>query len=217
MRKVFLKLDGIKDGSQSARRIGEVEISSFYWGGGRPSNAAGGGRAKALTKAITVIKRVDQASPFLQDAAARGARFEGFLKLEDFSARGSLVRSIVFELQSVLVDSVTGIEAGEVVALSCRSVKLRRSPKEKIWDAESSVEKKEKEKEAKIMKRNLVIMSIFIAALALCSIAVSGQFAVRLPNIKIKKPDKDQAKKTDATTTNHVKTNNVKTKTTAIP
>lgn len=81
---------------------------------------------------ITVFKQADKTSPVLRVAGKNGQSYQGQLTLEDYSARGSLVRSIVFELQSVFIDSVTAIDAGEVIALSCRRVKLLSSTKGKI-------------------------------------------------------------------------------------
>jgi hypothetical protein len=54
---------------------------------------------------------------------------------------------------------------------------------------------------------------MFLAAFALCITTVSAQFTVKLPNIKINKPDKDPTKNKDSNTTGNVKTNNVKTTT----
>jgi hypothetical protein len=58
------------------------------------------------------------------------------------------------------------------------------------------------------MKSNLVIISIFSAALALCPVTVPAQFTIKMPKIKIDKPDKEQSKNKDADTTGNVKTNN---------
>jgi type VI secretion system secreted protein Hcp len=123
MRKVFLKLDGIKGESQNAGHKDEIEIASFYWGRNQMSTFTAGSGLKDLT----IIKRADKSTPYLRVASTSGQDFQGQLTLEDFTARGSLVRSIAFELQSVFVDSVTGIQAGEVIALSCKSIKLVRS------------------------------------------------------------------------------------------
>jgi type VI protein secretion system component Hcp len=212
MQKVFLKLDAVKGESQNARQIGEIEVSSFYWGGNQPSRAAGTQHGRGAANNITVIKRADKTSPMLRAALQNGRSFQGLLTLEDYTAQGSLVRSIVFELESVFVDSVIAIEAGEVLALNFRRVKLQRSTKGKFRDEKT--EEIQLEKQIKIMKRNLVIILILLAAFALFAMNAAAQFTIKMPQIKIGKPDKDQVKIKEADTTGNVTTNNnVKTKT----
>jgi|GEM_PF-938146 len=213
MQRVFLKLDGIKGESQVASHAGEIEIASFYWGGKEPSDSSAVGRGNVVKSDLTIIKQTDNASPDLLVASMTGRRFEGLLTLEDFSAPGRMVRSIVFELQAAAVDSVAGIENGEVINLSCKRIKLLRSAKGKSSGVPVQRDgKKESETEVTIMKRNLVILSIFLVVLALCLTTVAkAQLTVKIPKIKIEKPDKDQNKIKDTNTTKNVKTNNVKT------
>ena len=200
MKKVFLKLDGIKGESTNARHAGEIDISSFYWGRSRSSTAAArSGRTIFGSKDLTIIKRTDKTSPHFRAASASGQTFQGKITLEDYSAEGRIVRSITFDLDAVAVGSVTRIAAGELIALGCRSIKLR------------SASERKNEKEIKIMKRNLVIISIFLVVLALCAINVAAQLTIKMPNIKIDKPDKNGSKNKDAQTTGRVATNNVKT------
>lgn len=132
MRKVFLKLDGINGASPGARHQGEIEVSSFYWGESQTAaRAFGNGRGRASKDGLTIIKRTDQTTTDLLVAALTGQSFQGLLTLEDFSAEENLVRSIVFELQTVSVRSVTEIKNGEVINLSCKSIKLRHFAKGK--------------------------------------------------------------------------------------
>jgi type VI protein secretion system component Hcp len=122
MQRMFLKLDGIKGESQSARHAGEIEIKNFYWGRRRSPAMTGTGRASI--KDLTVIKQADRTSTDLKVAWTTARNFEGLLTVEDYSVRGSLVRSIAYRLQSVFVDSVTGQKGEEVIALNCKSIKL---------------------------------------------------------------------------------------------
>lgn len=66
----------------------------------------------------------------------------------------------------------------------------------------------------KIMRRNLVIITILLTVLALGASVTPAQFTIKIPKIKIDKPDKDKTNNTNTTnnTTNDT-TNNVKTKT----
>lgn len=213
MQKVFLKLDEIKGESQNARQIDEIEVASFYWGANQPSNSAGTQHGRAVMNNITVIKRADKTSPMLRGASRSGESFQGLLTLEDYSAQGSLVRSIVFELESVFVDTVTSFESGEIIALNCRSVKLLRSIKGKHRDERLGEKRRENEQEGITMKKNLVIISILLAAFALFAMNAAAQFTIKMPQIKIGKPDKDQVKIKDADNNVITNNNNVKTKT----
>ncbi|HEY8561561.1 MAG TPA: type VI secretion system tube protein Hcp [Pyrinomonadaceae bacterium] len=198
MRKVFLKLNGIEGDSQNERHPGAIEVASFYWGSQQAPSARGG--AVAGHGDLTIVKREDKTSPDLVAAALTGQNFQGQLTLEDFSA-GRLVRSIVFELQAVAVGAVTGIAAGEVVNLNCRRIRLLHS-------AKGAAGAGKKETEVTIMKRNLVILSIILAALALCVTSVSAQFNIKLPDIKIKKTVKDPTKNKETNTTDNNDINN---------
>jgi type VI protein secretion system component Hcp len=208
MRKVFLKLNGIKGESRDGRHAGEIEVSSFYWGSRQPASFTGSQHESAFKNGITVIKRADKTSPSLAVASTTGKIFEGFLTLEDFTASGRLVRSVVFALQSVSVASVTGIEAGEVINLSCRSIKLRISTKGKLGKGSRDEKEKEREKEVKIMKRNLIVIAIFLVVLALGVTSAAAQFNIKLPDIKIKKTVKDPTKDKETNTTNNNNNNN---------
>jgi type VI protein secretion system component Hcp len=119
---MFLKLDGIKGETQSARNAGAIEITGFYWG--RKQTPATAGTGSAPIKDLTVIKRADRTSPHLQVASTTARNFDGLLTVEDYSVRGSLVRSIAYRLHSVFVDSIRGQQGEEVIALNCKSIKL---------------------------------------------------------------------------------------------
>jgi type VI protein secretion system component Hcp len=211
MKKVFLKLDGIKGESQAARHAGAIEVSSFYWGDGRTAALSIGKRRPLAAKdGLTIIKRTDNTTPDFLVAALTGQRFQGILTLEDYTASENLVRSIVFELETVFVRSVTEIKSGEVINLRYKTIRLLRSGKGNA-DAQRNGEKRFGV-DITIMKKNLVILSIFLFVLAFCLTTVAkAQFDIKLPDIKVKKPDtkiKDGQTTTGGGQTNNVKTNN---------
>jgi hypothetical protein len=51
------------------------------------------------------------------------------------------------------------------------------------------------------MKRNLAIMTMFLIVFACGATLAAAQFTIKIPDIKIKKPDKEQTKTKDTTTT----------------
>ena len=209
MRKVFLKLDGLTGAARDGQHAGEIEIASFYWGGDNRSFLAPRRGNYSAMKDLTIIKRADRTTPDLRGAARTGQSFEGRLTLEDYSGAGSLVRSIVFELGTVFVDSVTNIEAGEVINLRCKSIKLVHSSKERFEGTGRENGNKELARGFKNMRRNLVIISIILFVLAVGASAAAAQFNIKLPDIK--KTIKDPTKNKETNTTNNNNNNNVKT------
>jgi type VI protein secretion system component Hcp len=126
MRKVFLKLEGIKGESQTARHVGAIEVSGFFWIPRQSPHLAETGHASIND--LTVIKQFDKTSPFLSFASKVGQSFEGALTVEDISFRGEKVRSKVYALQSAVVESVKAFgDNEETVTLNCRSIKVVRS------------------------------------------------------------------------------------------
>lgn len=131
-KKMFLKLDGIRGDSKSPRHFGEIEVFSVMWGGRHQhhhgSGAAGG---KALISDLTVTKQMDKTSQTLMVASATGQNLgEGVLTFEDISECGSLRRSVIFKLKSILVDSYTTFETYELVetvTLSIESLEMMSS------------------------------------------------------------------------------------------
>ena len=75
---MFLKIEGI-DGESTAAggHVDWIEIESFSWGASRPSTSTGrtrgGGRASFSD--MSVVKRIDAASPNLYLACASGKRY----------------------------------------------------------------------------------------------------------------------------------------------
>jgi len=71
----FLKLDGVPGESVDAKHKGEIEVLSFSWGATQPGVASGASsrNAKAQIDTITIIKRVDKASPLLMLQSCGGS------------------------------------------------------------------------------------------------------------------------------------------------
>ncbi len=72
----FLKLDGIKGGSNDAKHKDELDVDSFSWGvsstGGLVGTGAGGGAGKAEVHDFSITARTSVASPLLFQACASG-------------------------------------------------------------------------------------------------------------------------------------------------
>lgn len=104
-QKMFLMLDGVRGESQNPRHYGEIEIVGFSWGGRHQHSAGGSG--KASISDLSVTKRTDRTSPILMVACHRGQYFaKAVLTIEELSEWGSMLRSMVVELKSILIESV---------------------------------------------------------------------------------------------------------------
>jgi type VI secretion system secreted protein Hcp len=62
---MFLKVAGVTGEALDSDHKGEIEVVSWSWGLSAPSSVAGGASGKTALSELTVIKRVDQATPTL--------------------------------------------------------------------------------------------------------------------------------------------------------
>lgn len=123
---MFLKLSGVRGESQNPRHYGEIEINGFSWGGKYQHSA--GGPGKAAISDLTITKMADKTSAFLMVASHSGQHFpEAVLTIEQISEWGIMMRSIIFELKSILLDSVSGNGEMETITLSFAELKMVRS------------------------------------------------------------------------------------------
>jgi len=128
----FLKLAGVEGESKSPRHLGEIELATFTWGlKNSVPNGSGGGPGKASISDLTFTKKVDKTSAPLWVASTTGQNLgEGILTIEDLTEMGSLIRSIMFKLTSILVTSFSTDKRGvpvtptDIISLNCESVKM---------------------------------------------------------------------------------------------
>ena len=104
---MFLKIDGI-DGESTARGGHEdwIEIESFGWGESRPSGGTGQGRRRSLAtfSDVSVVKKVDAASPNLYLACASGKHYP--TAVLEVRRPGSRESYFTIRMENVLVSSV---------------------------------------------------------------------------------------------------------------
>jgi type VI secretion system secreted protein Hcp len=105
---MFLKIDGI-DGESTARGGHEdwIEIASFGWGESRPSGGTGQGRRRssASFSDVSVVKKVDAASPNLYLACASGKHYP--TAVLEVRKAGSRESYFTIRMEDVLVSSVS--------------------------------------------------------------------------------------------------------------
>jgi type VI secretion system secreted protein Hcp len=76
---IFAKLGDIKGESVDAKHKDEIEVLSFSWGltnSGATTAGGGGGAGKATFQDISIVHKIDKASPLLMRACATGAHLK---------------------------------------------------------------------------------------------------------------------------------------------
>ncbi|HEY8563749.1 MAG TPA: type VI secretion system tube protein Hcp [Pyrinomonadaceae bacterium] len=126
-QKMFLKLDGVAGASVSSRHFGEIEISGWSFGGTQHKIVLGAAQNKLnknLKSDLTVTKKPDNASRILLDACLTERIFsEAVLTIENLSADGNLLRSIILRLRGVAVTSVTS-GSSEIITFSYEKAEI---------------------------------------------------------------------------------------------
>ena len=102
---IFLKIEGVDGESTSAAHKGWIEIQSWSWGASQPSTGGfgSGGATGRLTGHVTLIKRIDKATPLLFKRCSDGT----VLALATVElTRGGAQTYLKYELKEVLVSSI---------------------------------------------------------------------------------------------------------------
>src|SRR5512136_3197822 len=83
---MFLKLDGIEGEAQD----GWIEIESWSWGASNHAATGGAGAGKVSFSDLTVMKKLDKATPLILDAALSGQNIPfGMIKWAEVAATGT--------------------------------------------------------------------------------------------------------------------------------
>ncbi len=102
---MFLKIEGVDGESTNAAHKGWIEIQSWSWGASQPSTGGFGSGAATgrLTGHVTLIKRIDKATPLLFKRCSDGT----VLVLVTVElTRGGAQTYLKYELKEVLVSSI---------------------------------------------------------------------------------------------------------------
>ena len=76
---IFAKIGDIKGESLDAKHKDEIEVLSFSWGvtnTGATAGGGGGGAGKATFQDLTIVHKIDKASPLLMRACATGTHLK---------------------------------------------------------------------------------------------------------------------------------------------
>ena len=105
---MFLKLDGIKGESHDDKHRGEIELLSFSWGVSNSARACGagggGGAGKVSVSDLSIMKKIDSATPQLMEHCVSGKHIsEGLITVR--KAGEKPLEFLKIKLTEILVSS----------------------------------------------------------------------------------------------------------------
>ncbi|MCK5412140.1 MAG: type VI secretion system tube protein Hcp [Gemmatimonadetes bacterium] len=106
---MFLKIDGIEGESTAAGGHADwIEVESFSWGASRPSTSTGRTRGGGRTSFsdVSVVKKIDAASPNLYLACASGKRYPSATLQIRKAGEGPMLY-MEYRLEDVRISSVS--------------------------------------------------------------------------------------------------------------
>ena len=133
---IFAKIGDIKGESQDNKHQDEIEVLSFSWGvtnaGAGVSSGGGGGAGKATFQDLSIVHRIDKASPLLLKACATGTHLKDAIITHRKAGKGQQEYLIV-KLNDVIITGVThggadGQPYSESVSLAFAKVDLEYKP-----------------------------------------------------------------------------------------
>ena len=132
---IFAKLGDIKGESLDDKHKNEIEVLSFSWGvthAGSMASGGGAGAGKATFQDLSIVHRIDKASPALMQACATGTHLKEATITHRKAGKGQHEYLIV-KMNDVLITSVThggatGEPASESVTLVFAKVDLEYKP-----------------------------------------------------------------------------------------
>lgn len=128
---IFAKLGDIKGESLDDKHKNEIEVLSFSWGvtnAGSLTSGGGAGAGRATFQDLSLVHRIDKASPALMQACATGTHIKEGIITHRKAGKGQQEYLIV-KMNDILITSVThggasGESASESVSLAFAKVDL---------------------------------------------------------------------------------------------
>jgi type VI secretion system secreted protein Hcp len=131
---IFAKLGDIKGESQDAKHKDEIEVLSFSWGLANTSSAgsgSGSGAGKPAFNELSIVHKIDKASPSLMSACATGKHLPEAI-ITQRKAGKEQHEYLIIKMSDVLVSRVLsggGDDAGsETVSFNFAKVQFEYRP-----------------------------------------------------------------------------------------
>ena len=132
---IFAKIEGIKGESFDAKHKDEIEVLSFSWGvtnSGSVVSGGGGGTGKATFQDLSLVHKIDKASPLLMKACATGSHLKDATITQRKAGRDQ-EDFLIIKLNDVIITGVTdgaasGEAGSETVSLTFLKIDLEYKP-----------------------------------------------------------------------------------------
>jgi type VI secretion system secreted protein Hcp len=132
---IFAKIGDIKGESVDNKHKDEIEVLSYSWGltnSGSISGGGGGGAGRATFRDLSIVHKIDKASPSLMDACAKGTHLRDATITHRKAGKGQQ-EYLTIKLNDIIITGVatsdTSGEAGsETVSLAFSKVDLEYKP-----------------------------------------------------------------------------------------
>ena len=134
---IHFKLGDIKGESTDDKHKDEIDVDNWGWGASNPgsmSHGGGGGTGKVSFSDLTILHRVDKASPNLWKACATGEHIKEATLTSAKQGKGPQ-DFLIIKMNDILITSVSLSESNgsgsvpmESVSLQCSKVDLEYKP-----------------------------------------------------------------------------------------
>jgi type VI secretion system secreted protein Hcp len=132
---IFAKLGDIKGESVDAKHKDEIEVLSFSWGltnSGATTAGGGGGAGKATFQDLSIIHKIDKASPLLMQACATGAHLKE-ATITHRKAGKDQQDYLIIKMNDIIITGVTDGDASgqggsETISLAFAKIDLEYKP-----------------------------------------------------------------------------------------
>ncbi len=108
----YLTIPNIEGGSTASGFEGEIEVQGFDWGL-RGAQMSGSRRSKPEIEPLTVLKRLDKASVYIAQAAARGMAFQEVVFRVVTHVQGAPAEYLKYTLKKAVITRYEIENAGE--------------------------------------------------------------------------------------------------------
>jgi type VI secretion system secreted protein Hcp len=140
---IFAKIGDIKGESLDDKHKNEIEVLSFSWGvtnSGSIASGGGAGTGKATFQDLSIVHRIDKASPALMQACATGTHIKEATITHRKAGKGQQ-EYLVVKMNDILITSVThGGASGEPASESVSLVFAKVALEYKAQKADGSLE-----------------------------------------------------------------------------
>ena len=132
---IFAKIGDIKGESLDAKHKDEIEVLSFSWGvtnAGNIGTGGGGGAGRATFQDLSIVHKIDKATPRLLEACATGGHLKEATITQRKAGKGQQ-EYLIIKMNDVIITGValgdTSDEAGsETVSLAFAKVDFEYKP-----------------------------------------------------------------------------------------